>query len=268
MSNNYDTIPLPNCRVKTYPDGSQEILICSRGIFNPEKIECDSDDLSFNDTFCPLNDDECCAAIPCSLSERSIRRARQKIKDYILCNSFSHFITFTLDGALIDRTDYTKIIKPLSKWLDNRVQRKGLKYLLIAEYHKDKQSIHFHGLTNDTLKFVDSGTVSVKGVKKPVLLSTYKKLYAGRECHTVYNISDWKYGFSTAIKLYGDRGAVANYVGKYMQKDVQKIGGRLYLHSSNLLLPYVQYCCEPFDLFDGQAFNFNDVNTWWKYKKI
>ena len=262
--NKYNTVSKYNCRVKTYPDGTQAVLVCSRAIFNPERLEdADSEAVSLT----ALCDDK--PKEQSAVQERSLRRAKQMLKDYILCNDFTHFVTFTIDGSCCDRSDYGAIIKPLNKWLDNRVQRKGLKYLFVPEYHSDGKSIHFHGLVNgEAVTLADSGTVSVQGLKKPVKVATYKRKYADRECHTVYNVTDWKYGFSTAIALYGDRNAVAAYVGKYLEKDLQKIGGRLYLHSNNLALPDVAYMHADFSEFEGEPFNFNDVNIWWKYAKI
>lgn len=257
-----------NCRVKTYPDGTQVFLVCSENIYNPQKLELEYDkphiDFDVDDS----------VAVPGTVDSlavdgRSLRRAKNKLKDYILCNDFSYFVTFTVaDDNAIDREDYNSIIKPLSKWLDNRVQRKGLKYLFVAERHKKSNGIHFHGLTNDTLNLVDSGTVKVQGVKKPVKMSTYRRRYMGIPYHTVYNVTDWKYGFTTAIRLYGEVGAVANYVAKYLQKDLCKIGGRLYLHSNNLTEPVCDYMSVDFDAFDGKAFSFDGVPLAWKYLKI
>lgn len=257
-----------NCRVKTYPDGTQVFLVCSENIYNPDglereknqhQVDCDIDSVSV-----------CTDSVDGTVDARSVRRAKGKLKDYILCNDFTHFITFTIsaDNAGIDREDYASIIKPLNKWLDNRVQRNGLKYIFVAERHKKSNGIHFHGLVNDTLKLVDSGTVKVEGVKKPVKMATYNRRYKGKVYHTVYNVTDWKYGYTTALRLYGERGAVATYVAKYLEKDFCKIGGRFYLHSRNLAEPKCDYMSVDFDTFDGNAFSFDGVPLMWKYLKI
>ncbi|MBQ9846056.1 MAG: hypothetical protein IJO54_08270 [Oscillospiraceae bacterium] len=260
----FNTISLPNARVKIYPDGTQELLVCSKGIFNPEGIESSSRKAA---TVPECNEDT--HTEQSALNERSIRRAQKAIKDYILCNDFTHFVTITINPQQLDRADWGAIIKPLNKWLDNRVQRKGLKYVLVPELHSDGKSIHLHGVVNgDALRLVDSGTVKVDGLKKPIKMSTYKRNHNGKPFHTVYNVSDWKYGFTTAIPLYGSRAAVAAYVGKYLEKDLQKIGGRIYLHSSNLEKPKVEYYHAAFDDIEVNAFNFNNVNIWWKYQLI
>ena len=260
----YDATVFFNCRVKEYPNGDVEILCCDKNIFNPSGLERAKDSV---DTVAVGTDSETVQPRE-GADNRAVRRAQKQMQDYILCNDFTHFVTFTLDGAKIDRTNWADIVRPLNKWLGNRVARKGLKYILVAEYHKKSNGIHFHGLVNDTLEFVDSGTVSVQGVKKPVKVATYNRKYKGSPCHTVYNVADWEYGFTTAIRLYGDRMAVARYVGKYLEKDFAKIGGRYYMHSHNLDVPKVSYLNTDFSGFDGTPFNFNDVNIWWKIQRI
>lgn len=255
------SIPKYNARIKQYPDGSQEILVCSKQIFNPENLESPYSDYE------DFSEDKKKKS-PCdALDSRAIRRAKKNIKDYILCNNFEYFITLTLDKRNVSRDNYKEIIIKMNTWLDNNVRRKGLQYLIVPEFHKNG-SIHFHGLINESLEMLDSGTVSVKGLKKPIKISTYKRYYPGKEYQTVYNIPGWKYGFSTAIQLYGDKRAVANYIGKYLEKDFQKVGGRYYLHSNNLSQPTVVYSWADFSQFPGEPFNFNEINIFWKIQYV
>lgn len=186
------------------------------------------------------------------LLDSSRRRARRKIFDYCICNDFDLFVTLTLDGSLIDRGDYSAVIKKLTNFLGNRVKRRGLKYIGVPEYHKNG-GIHFHFLTTSCgFRLVDSGTVSVEGKKKPIKVSTAKRQRIPEsEWHTVYNVADWELGFSTAIFTYGSRGAVAQYMSKELCKSVQKslvdtgsidkIGGRWYYHGGDLKKPVVMY---------------------------
>ena len=185
------------------------------------------------------------------LLDCSRRRAKRKIFDYCICNEFSLFITLTLDKSLIDRSDYSAVIKKLNSFLSNRVNRYGLKYIGVPEYHKNG-GLHFHFATNGKgFKLENSGTVSVEGRKKPIKVSTADRLRIPLEDrHTVYNITDWKLGFSTAIYTYGERGALAQYLAKELNKDCQKkmvkngnidkIGGRWYLHGGKLCKPIVK----------------------------
>lgn len=201
------------------------------------------------------------------LLDASRRRARRKIFDYIICNEFDMFVTLTLDAKLIDRNDYGAIIKRLNTWLGNRVKRKGIRYIGVPEYHKNG-GLHFHFAVNgaDKFKLVDSGTVTVEGKKKPIRADTARyRGYAPEQCHTVYNLPEWKLGFSTAILTYGDRGALAHYLSKELCKDVQKnlvrsgsidkIGGRWYLHGGHFDKPIVKLANRNFEDMQGYSYD-------------
>jgi hypothetical protein len=210
------------------------------------------------------------------LLDASRRRARRKIFDYIICNEFDMFVTLTLDPSQIDRSDYGAVIKRLNTWLGNRVRRKGIRYIGVPEYHKNG-GLHFHFAVNgaDKFRLVDSGTVTVEGKKKPIRIDTARRRgYAPEQCHTVYNLPEWKLGFSTAILTYGDRGALAHYLSKELCKDVQKnlvrsgsidkIGGRWYLHGGQFEKPIVQLSNRNFD--DMQGFSYDIVCDGGKFK--
>ena len=158
---------------------------------------------------------------------RSQRRARLRLKELATCNDFSYFVTLTLDKEKIDRYDFSVILKKLKNWLDNRVRRCGLCYILVPERHKDG-AIHFHGFFNDSLPVVDSGHTDKHG-------------------HVVYNLPGWSFGFSTAISLYGDYLAAVGYVCKYIAKDSEKIGGRWYYSGGDLRQPSYSYFNVDFD---------------------
>lgn len=160
--------------------------------------------------------------------EESQRRARAKIKDIALCNHFTHFFTWTLSPDLIDRYDVQEIYKKLRVFLSNISRRKGFQYVLIPEYHKKKEfesrpAIHFHGLCI-------LGSVSLvraTGKDGNLLFDS-----AGRE---IFNMSDWKYGFSTCVPLDDNYLKAVNYVCKYISKSEEKIFGKWYLSSRSLV---------------------------------
>lgn len=189
--------------------------------------------------------------------ERSKRRAKKAVSDYILCNDFDVFCTLTVDPKMIDSKDYNAVIKKLNTFLDNRVRRKGLFYVGVPELHK-KGGLHFHFLANrPALKLIDSGTVSCKGYKKPIKITTADKYKIPIEDRkTVYNISDWGFGFTTAINLYGDKTAVANYVGKYITKGDTKVGGRWYYSGGNLNKPFYKYSRVSYDDVKNYDYDF------------
>lgn len=162
------------------------------------------------------NDDESVADLG-----RSMRRARANLRRLALANDFKYFVTLTLDQTKIDRYDPKIIVKTLNSWLDNRVRRKGLKYVLVPERHKDG-AIHFHGFFNDALRVIDSGRRDSGG-------------------HCIYNLPDWTLGFTTAIELYGEYGSAVGYVTKYIGKGNEKPMGRWYYSGGALAQPSKTY---------------------------
>ena len=105
---------------------------------------------------------------------------------------------FRMNQEKIDRYDTAKIYPKLRVWLSNMVQRHKMNYLLFPEYHKPRPgetecAIHFHMLANaDGLNLSDSGKQTKNG-------------------QAIFNLSGWKYGFSTAIELDG-RPAIIKYI--------------------------------------------------------
>ena len=166
-------------------------------------------------------------------ARRAVNRAKVRAFDFIMCNpDLDAFATLTLDGERIERTSYPEIYQRLRGWLSNRVQRRGLKYILCPEYHADGQSIHFHMLAN-------SGSLDLVGARTP------GGFPARRKGKPVYNVGDWDLGFSTAqlIPPTDGREAVAKYIFKYMGKQTgARIGGRYFLHGGDLASPVEELC--------------------------
>lgn len=77
--------------------------------------------------------------------EVSRARARAAVRDIALCNQFDYFITWTLDGSLINRYDADEVKRRVLTFLKNKVHRNGFAYVIVPEFHKDG-AIHFHGL--------------------------------------------------------------------------------------------------------------------------
>lgn len=252
-----------NTKIKTYPDGSASVLVCSQPIFGGDGWELRTDPSSAEKA-----PKESTVYDDIKNLKRAKQRAKSNLKDLILCNDFRYFITLTLSPDKIERSDYQQIIKKLNVFLNNAVQRKGLQYIIVPEFHKDNKNIHFHGLINSALNLTDSGTVTVEGHKKPIKTTTYSRYYKGKPAHIVYNIPQWTLGYTTAIEVYGDKMAVARYIGKYLEKDFTKVGGRYYLHSSNLQLPVVTYAESDFNVAQGQEFTIDGVNARFKYTFI
>ena len=112
---------------------------------------------------------------------------------------------------------------------------------------------------NVNLKY--SGTVRLKGHKKPMKVETAKRYgIPSSECKPVYNLSNWKYGFSTVLLLdtNSDKTNMSKYMTKYICKDSQMIFGNYYLAGGRELVRNA-----PFYLCD---LNYNDVDYQKEYE--
>lgn len=155
--------------------------------------------------------------------KRALRRAKTCVTDYVKTNvDLSNFVTYTLDSEKINRYNEKEIYKKMRNWLSDRVKRKGLKYVLVPEMHKDG-AWHFHGFTNLAL--------------------------------------DWSYGFylNKEIKSLKQRDNGIKYITSYVKKDMVKFNGRRYLHSRNLEKPEKVYDNVDFDSFDGKILELEDI---------
>lgn len=209
-----------NGLIYEYPDGSQDVLVCTAPIFREPGWEA-------------AGWDEPDRARPKAREagkrsegenmERSMRRARAKLRRLALVNHFDYFVTLTLDPEKIDRYDGAAVVKALGQWADNMVRRHGLRYILVPERHQDG-ALHFHGfMAGDGLEARDSG---VKWDGRPV-----------------YNLPQWKLGFTTAQRLYGDYHAAVGYCCKYIGKQAaQRPCGRWYYSGGDLREPGKLYC--------------------------
>lgn len=235
-----------NCRVKLYPSESGEFriveeMVCTNPIFNPDGLELRGTrgESRFKQ---PTPEAE--------KVSRSKSRASAKIRDLIYCNNFDYFVTLTLNGERIERSDYSAVMRKLNSYLANRVRRNGLYYVGVPELHK-KGGFHFHFLMNDALPLEYSGTVVRPTGGKPVKEKTalYQRFNLA-DCKKVYNVKDWELGFTTAIRLYGERGAVASYIGKYITKG-EKVGGRWYYSGGPLMRPRYMYSNVDMESFEA-----------------
>ena len=144
------------------------------------------------------------------------KRAKTKVRDYVKTNTdLEYFVTYTFSSEKVEsRYDEKKIYENMRSWLKNAVYRKGLKYVLVPELHKDG-AWHLHGFTNMDL--------------------------------------DWKYGFKVVSQVTkaGERTRKTNYITSYIGKGNMKFNGRRYLHSQNLEEPIKIYSNEDFETAKG-----------------
>lgn len=167
-------------------------------------------------------------------AKRALRRAKTSAFDLILSNyDLDTFCTLTYSpDAVADKFSYDDCYDKLKNWLSNSVQRRDLKYVLVPERHKSG-AIHFHALCNSAA--VDLERARSANTGRPL----------SHNNRPIYNITNWKHGFSTA-ELIGekrdDREAVSKYIFKYMGKQSgEKVGGRFFLHGGNLQKPICLY---------------------------
>lgn len=155
-----------------------------------------------------------------SSKARALKRAHDRLFDLVYCNDFQWFLSITFNPGKVDSYDVKAVMKKVTKWLGHLVTRRGLRYVLVPEYHKSGR-IHCHLLANDgVFRLVDSGKLTMA---------------ADGEHHPIYNVQDWQYGFSTAIRIYGEPCAAACYLTKYITKQNDMIFGRYYWSSRNLV---------------------------------
>lgn len=166
--------------------------------------------------------------------ERATRRAKIAAFDKILCNpDLDTFATFTYAPDFItDKADWGDCYEYLKTWLSNRVQRHGLKYVIVPERHKSG-AIHFHGILNSEALHMERAISPKSG--RPL----------SHKGNPLFNITDWRGGFTSAEIIKGsreDRAKVAKYIFKYMGKQTgAKIGGRYMLSGGDLILPTYVY---------------------------
>lgn len=206
-------------KVYTYPDGMQDIVASSAPDFGAKgweesganakrRTRSDAQKRKSSD---PKGED----------LERSMRRARGKLRRLALANDFRWFVTLTIDPEKCDSFDGSMVVKKLNAWCSNMVQRKALRYILVPERHKSGR-IHFHGFFSDSVEAVESGHYDKQG-------------------HKIYNLPQWSLGFTTAIELYDDYASAVGYVCKYVGKQGEKPAGRWYYSVCDLREPEITY---------------------------
>lgn len=225
-------------KIYTYPGGIQDIIASTSPDFGAKGWEESGANAKWR---APAGAHERKCADPKGEDiERSMRRARAKLRRLALANEFRWFVTLTIDPQKCDSFDGAAVVKKLNAWCSNMVQRKGLRYVLVPERHKSGR-IHFHGFFNDCLEVVDSGHTDKQG-------------------HTIYNLPQWTLGFTTAIELYDEYVRAVGYVCKYVGKQGEKPAGRWYYSGGDLREPEITYAeISPADLlaeYPARAFAF------------
>lgn len=212
-------------KIYTYPCGVVDILCSSKPIFRESGWEYAAWKKGSKHKVISQDDAEADTEAPEAKTEeskvedmeRSMRRARSRVRRLALNNDFRWFVTLTLSPEKVDRYDAAQVVRKLSNWCSNQVKRKGLKYILVPERHKNG-ALHFHGFFNDALEAEASGHHDKQG-------------------HMIYNLPGWTLGFTAAIEVYGDYAGAVAYVCKYIGKQGDKPAGRWYYSGGDLREP-------------------------------
>src|SRR6056297_642864 len=185
-----------NAYTKVYDSGMMVTCVCNRTIKSGYEVG-EKDLYNFVKTNTPVRKK---SDVQVSrVRSDSIKRSRDKIFDLCNCNKFTHFVTLTYDEKMIHRLDNEKTKKAFLTWANNFVKNNGLKYVAVPELHK-KGGVHFHLLCS-----FDSVN----------LVKTDKKTKSGKD---IYNLKNWKYGFTTAIEIDDNYQRTINYMLKYINK--------------------------------------------------
>jgi len=156
--------------------------------------------------------------------DNNISRAKNKVKEYGLCNDFEYFVTLTLDPKKYNRTDLKKYRKDLKEFLNNYKKNHGSKieYVLIPELHSDGNSWHMHGL--------------IKGIlPKHITFSKFKD--KNGQFYLEWEQYSKKFGFLNIAKIK-DKDKVCSYITKYINKSmaetIKGLGEHMYYNSQGL----------------------------------
>lgn len=232
-----------NSKIKVYPNNILKYTVFNKFVFNPDSYELVNNKKRSS---YKKSDDSV-------VRSDSLKRSKDKIFDIAYINSdiWQYMVTFTLNKEKISRVDKKEITNKLKKWLQNIVQRNDANYLLIPEYHSDGVSIHFHGFLSGNFNLSFS--------------SKYDK--SGRE---IYNILNWRFGFSTVVKLDDNKIAVCKYITKYITKDSKKILGNIYYCGGKKIKRDVPCVYQNIDYneFIGKEFKIPDTNIKVKYSIV
>lgn len=200
-----------NVRIKVFPDGTRQYMWSEKGQEREYELE---------------EKPERTGETVKKKEVENEKRAKQMVYDLARSNEWEYFITLTLGGG-VDRFDYEACCDFLAVYT-RHLRYLGCRWLIVPEQHENG-AWHFHGLLAGPVKAVRATNAHTG---QPLIDK------AGRE---VYNLTDYKAGFTTAVKLDGSP-KVATYLTKYYTKDMQiPKGKKRYWASRNLARPQFFY---------------------------
>lgn len=176
--------------------------------------------------------------------QKSINRTKTKISDYVMCNNFSHFATFTFDpknskvNGEENRKDFIKMSDLFKNWLNTeqiyhlRNHGRKFKYLIVPERHKNG-AWHFHALFEDYQNEIENFYTRKN---KYITVSEFKqkKKDKNRKFIVRYNLG------RSEIAPIRDKTKMSNYIKKYITKElITDKNAKRYWASRNLKSPEI-----------------------------
>lgn len=172
--------------------------------------------------------------------KKSINRTKTTISDYVLCNDFNIFATFTFDPKIITeqkRHDFEYCSNLLSEWLrveqqnHQRNHKSKFRYLVVPEKHKNG-AWHFHALIadykNPIAKFKEQS-------------NKYFSIRTDKNLNKSYFFKRYNLG-RNEFQIIKSKDRMASYIKKYITKSLlQYAGKKRYWSSRNLKKPAIFY---------------------------
>jgi len=263
--------PYHNVRIKTYPSGMQKMTIASYPMFK-DKRDDGGDQNSVSSSKPDEKQErgqEKRKKAGESTRDDSTKRSRDRAYDIAMMNEWEYFITWTLSEEKIDRYDVKSFNKKLFNFLHDRVKRDNLRYIVIPEYHKDR-ALHAHALISGDIRMVDSGTITTKGLKAPRRISEPRRSQLIQEgWQIVYNMPQWKLGWSTAVKVYGEPKNFCAYIMKYITKDNKMIFGNYYWAGGDIRRePDIHLTDTDYKALDSKEYYIEQAHCGFKYLNV
>lgn len=142
----------------------------------------------------------------------NLSRAKNTVKELVLCNPWDFWCTFTIDPQKYDRYNLDAFMRDFAKFLNNYnsyncPQEYKVKYVLVPEQHKDG-AWHLHGF--------------IKGIKP-------KDLCTNEHGYLTWKQYNKRFGY-ISIDRVKDLDRASSYILKYMTKDTDKNVTDLHRH--------------------------------------
>ena len=149
--------------------------------------------------------------------DRSSRRSKREIRNHILNNKHTHFVTLTYDLKKYPTNEKRfNRMKTVLKALKRKYGK--IDYCLVPEFHEEGESaglIHWHGAMN----------LTGFDLTRATNFHTGKELF-DKQGRKLFNLDYWdSTGLSTLSEIDSTR-KIASYVTKYITKNIESVVGK------------------------------------------